>query len=346
MKNSNKPDNSRLPNYFALISIAPALLAVMAYEFANYMIYLIRDLDYPYNPIDGIAILVPMALLMELFSFFLSRILLKKVTKLTDGIQSVASGDYTIKLDSQKLAPFTEVAEDFNKMAKELSSVETLRSNFIKDFSHEFKTPIVSIKGFADLLLEGELAPEEEKEYLTIIAEESSRLSHLAEQTLLMSKLDSQSILSDMTDYDLAEQVRQCVILLSPQWDAKHIELDIELEQMPFLGNKELMSHVWINVINNAIKFTPENGKITITGKLLQDRLLVTISDTGMGMEQSVLANIFNRYYQGDSSHSGKGLGLGLSIAKKIVSLCDGEIYASSTVNVGSTFTINLPARK
>jgi len=346
MKKNSKPDSAKLPNYFAIISIAPAILSVMAYEFVEYMISLIKGPDYAYDPINGIAILVPMALMTELFSFFLSRALAKKISKITNGIREVASGNYDIQLNSKKLVPLTDVADDFNKMTKELSSVETLRSNFIKDFSHEFKTPIVSIKGFADLLLEGGLSEEEQKEYLKIIAEESGRLSHMSEQSLLMAKLDSQAIISNSEEYNLAEQIRQCVILLSPQWESKNIEFNMDLQKLYFYGNKDLMNHVWINIINNAIKFTPESGRITITGKSMDSRLLITITDTGIGMDANELKNIFDRYYQADTSHSSKGLGLGLSIAKKIVNLSNGEIYATSNKGVGSAFTVNLPERK
>lgn len=342
----NIPDSKKLPNYMAVASIAPAILAVMAYELVNYLIHLIRGTVYSYNPIDGIAILVPMALFMELFNFFFSMNLERKLNKLTEGIKAVSEGDFTKRLDADKLAPFTDVAKDFNKMAEDLSGVETFRSDFIKDFSHEFKTPIVSIKGFADLLLEGGLTGEEQREYLSIIAEESGRLSHLSEQTLLMSKLDSQTIITDKTEYDLAEQIRQNIILLSPQWEAKKLNPDITLESMKFYGNKDLTSHIWINIVNNAIKFTPEGGRIKVTGKKIGDDLTVQIEDNGIGMNPEELKNVFIRFYQGDSSHRAAGLGLGLSIAKKIALLSGGDIVASSTKGVGTVFTVTLPVAK
>lgn len=344
MKKNNIPDSSKLPNYFAILSITPAILAVMAYEFVNYMLHIIRGNMYSYDPIDGLGILLPMALLMELFSFFISRAWAKRLSKLTEGIKAVSQGDFTKQLDSKKMTPFSDVADDFNKMTMELSSVETFRADFIKDFSHEFKTPIVSIKGFADLLLEGGLTEAESREYLAIIAEESGRLSHLSEQTLLMSKLDSQTIITDKTDYDLAEQLRQNIILLSPQWEAKQLELDIDLEPMKFTGNKDLVSQIWINIINNAIKFTPEDGTIRVSGKKVEKDFIVSIEDTGIGMDVEEVKNVFNRFYQGDSSHKAKGLGLGLSIAKKIATLSGGDIVVSSTKGAGTVFTVSLPA--
>ena len=217
------PDSSRLPNYFAIISIAPAVISVMAYELVDYMIMVIHPERTDYHPIDGLGILIPMALMMELFSFFLTHHLMKKIKLLTDAIKIVASGNYNIALDEEKSAPLKDVVHDFNMMTEELQSVQTLRTDFISDFSHEFKTPIVSINGFANLLLDSSVTEEDRQEYLQIIAEESDRLAHLAEQTMLMSKLDSQSIIPSKKNYSLDEQIKQKIILLSQLWEGKNI---------------------------------------------------------------------------------------------------------------------------
>ncbi len=337
------PDSSRLPNYFAIISIAPAVISVMAYELVDYMIMVIHPERTDYHPIDGLGILIPMALMMELFSFFLTHHLMKKIKLLTDAIKIVASGNYNIALDEEKSAPLKDVVHDFNMMTEELQSVQTLRTDFISDFSHEFKTPIVSINGFANLLLDSSVTEEDRQEYLQIIAEESDRLAHLAEQTMLMSKLDSQAIIPSKKNYSLDEQIKQKIILLSQLWEGKNITMDIDLSPVTYYGNPDLMSHIWINMLNNSIKYTPENGTIKITLQEKTNNVVFTISDTGNGMTEKEQKQIFNRFYQADLSHSTKGLGLGLAIVHRIIELSEGEISVTSFPGQGSTFTVLLP---
>lgn len=339
-RNKRLDDASKLPNYFAIIAIAPAFLSVMAYELVEYFV----NYNNPdYRPVVGLGMIIPMALLMELYTFFLSRHLNRKVNTLANAINQVAGGNYDVTLDVKKAAPMPDVAENFNKMTAELKSVHTLRNDFINDFSHEFKTPITSINGFANLLLETEVTEEERRQYLTIIAEESSRLSTLAEETLMMSRLDSQQNIIDQEWYALDEQIRQNLILLSKDWGAKLIEIDTDLNPVSYLGNPALMSHIWLNLISNAIKFTPGHGRIAVNLKESGGKIYVSVADNGKGMTKEETSRIFNKYYQADASHATKGLGLGLSIAHRIVELCGGEIQVASTPGEGSTFTVILP---
>ena len=343
MKKYQISDNNKLPNYFALMGIIPAILSVLSYEFLDYMLYVIQPERTDYNPLTGIGMLIPMALMMQFFNFLISKALLRKVNHLVDGIHMVANGNYQVRLDDKKAAPLTEIVQNFNKMTEELQSVQTLRNDFINDFSHEFKTPITSINGFANLLLDTDVSEKERKEYLQIIADESKRLATLAEQTMMMSRLDSQVSIPDKEWYSLDQQLKQNIILLSNQWEAKKISMDIDIDRVPYFGNAQLMSHIWINLLNNAIKFTPEGGTISVSLKQKDHLLFVKISDTGCGMTQEEINYIFNKYYQADSSHTTKGMGLGLSIAHRIVELCEGHIEVSSKKGEGSTFTIILP---
>ena len=291
--------------------------------------------------------MVPMGFFVELFFYIFSLVSMRKVKKITGAIAEIAKGNYDVKLESKRLAPFSEVAESINTMAVDLSSVETLRKEFIGDFSHEFKTPIVSINGFAKLLLEEDVSEEERREYLQIIADESARLSTMSMQTMLLSKLDTQTKVIDKRYFSLDEQIKQKIILLSNEWEKKNIEMDVDLEALNYYGNPEIMSHVWVNLLNNAIKFTPEGGYIAVDGKVdYQGNITVKISDTGKGIEKDKLDKIFFRYYQGDSSHSTKGLGLGLSIVARIMDLCQGKISVESTEGEGSTFIVYLPVVK
>lgn len=306
------------------------------------MLYVIRPQRTDYNPLMGLGILIPMALLMELFTFFVSRHLLKKVKKLTTAINRVAKGDFSVTLDEAHAAPLKEVVRDFNQMTKELQSVETLRCDFTNNFSHEFKTPIAAINGFAQLLIDTEVSEDERQEYLHIIAEESARLTHLAEQTMMLSRLDSQQIIPDKEFYSLDKQLRQTAILLSPAWNEKNISLDIDVRPLSYYGNPALLSQLWINLLNNAVKFTPENGQISICARQEDDTFLVSIQDSGCGIPKEQLPHIFQSYYQGSRSRSPAGLGLGLSIAHRIARLCGGDITAESTPGAGSCFTVSL----
>lgn len=336
-------DNNKLPNYFALMGIIPAILSVLAYEFLDYMIYLIHPERTDYNPLMGIGMLIPMAFLMQFFNFCVSKALLKKVNLLVDALHKVAKGDYQVRLNEKKAAPLTEIVQNFNKMTEELQSVETLRNDFINDFSHEFKTPITSINGFANLLLDTEVSEAEQREYLQIIADESKRLATLAEQTMMMSKLDSQVTIPDKEWYPLDRQLKQNIILLSKDWEAKGITIDTDIDKVSYHGNATLMAHVWINLLGNAIKFTPEAGTITVSLKQKKNSLYIAIQDTGKGMTEEEISRIFHKYYQADTSHATKGMGLGLSIAHRIVELCEGQIEVNSTPGCGSTFTVILP---
>lgn len=364
-KQENIPIYHNLENYFAIIAIIPGFLSIMAYELLAFIIHLIYP-NNTYEPVNGLGILIPMALLMELFTFFFTRSLRKKINHLTDAIEKVAHGDFSIALNEKKAAPFQDVYMNFNQMAEDLQSVETLRTDFINDFSHEFKTPIASIGGFAKLLLDTEVSEEERKEYLQIIAEESDRLTHLAEQTMMMSKLDSQKEMKNKEAFSLDEQIRKVVILLQKSWSEKNLRLDIDLEKLPYFGNPAMMEHIWINLLNNAVKFTPKGGTIQITGKNIKDGstvtavakknphrsshaknsdqwLQITITDSGTGMTEEQCRRIFQKYYQADTSHSGKGLGLGLSIVHRIIELCHGTIHVTSKKGEGSSFTVTLP---
>ncbi len=193
-------------------------------------------------------------------------------------------------------------------MCAELDSVQILRNDFINSYSHEFKTPIASINGFASLFLDKKLPEEEQRQYLEIIVEESARLSKLASNIILLSKLSSQQIIADTERYDLSEQIRQCSIILSKSWLDKKIEFSGEFPTAIFNGNKELMQHLWLNLLGNAVKYTPTGGEIFVEVIPKKETIIVTIADTGEGMAQEVLEHLFDPYYQGDSSHAGQGL--------------------------------------
>ena len=217
-----------------------------------------------------------------------------------------------------------------------------MKNDFINNMTHEFKTPIHSIKGMAEYLQHNEITREEEKEYLNVMAEEAGRLAQLSQNTLLLSKLDHMEVLRKKEEFRLDSQIRDCAILLMPSFEEKNIQLEAELPEMKFYGNEELMKEVWVNLLDNARKYSSEGNLVFVEGKVTQDDLWITVRDEGQGMDEQTKQHLFERYYQGDASHETSGFGMGLPIVKRIVELSGGTIWVESTLGKGTTVTIFL----
>ncbi|MBR4049942.1 MAG: HAMP domain-containing histidine kinase [Clostridia bacterium] len=280
-----------------------------------------------------------------IFEILQYRLVKKHLEKISDMIELLASGNYGAKIKVTRFDVFKKLAKDLNLLSEDLKQVQMFRDDFVNSYSHEFKTPIASINGFAQLLLTDETLDEKtRKKYLQIIADESNRLTGLASNTILLTRLDTQKIITDKKEYSLDEQLRRCVIMFSNDWMAKNIEFSGDgISEITYFGDEDLMQHIWINLIHNAIKFTPENGKISVSSKVQNNRIFVTISDTGIGMTPENAQRIFDKYYTENRNSTSKGLGLGLSIAHKIVKLCGGKITVESKLGECSTFTVELP---
>ncbi|MCD7729046.1 MAG: HAMP domain-containing histidine kinase [Clostridia bacterium] len=285
---------------------------------------------------------IALAIAVTVVMSYLNRQNNKMSHALTEGISKVADGDYTVELTLPKSGMFKDVYSNFNKMTKELSGVQLLKEEFIQDFSHEFKTPIASINGFANLLLEGGESEEERQLYLKIIADESARLSTLAESTLMLNKLENQQLLGEVAEYRLDLQIKDCIIMLERDWSAKNITISSDMDELIYRGNETLMRQVWLNILTNSIKFTPNGGEISVSLKLDGGSIIADIADNGIGMTEEVASHIFDKYYQGDKSHSTTGNGLGLAIAHRIVTLSRGDISVESKPGEGSKFTVKL----
>jgi signal transduction histidine kinase len=268
---------------------------------------------------------------------------LKPIHRLIDATRKVAEGDFSTSVEIKGIYEFEELSNSFNKMTRELSSIETLRSDFISNFSHEFKTPIVSIRGFAKLLMEGNLTEDEKQEYLNIIMTESERLSNLSENILNLTKYEAIEIITEKKPFRLDEQVRRAILLTEPKWGEKEINIDIEMDAVTYNGNADLMQHIWLNLLDNAIKFTNKGGTIGVQLINSSDTISFCIQDDGAGMDEETVRHIFDKFYQGDKSHKQAGNGLGLAITKRIVELCGGTIHVDSSVQKGSIFTVVLP---
>ncbi|MGG2106657.1 HAMP domain-containing sensor histidine kinase [Lysinibacillus pakistanensis] len=271
---------------------------------------------------------------------FLSKKALNPIRKVIESTHRVAAGDFSVKVDIKGIGELEELSESFNKMTQELSSIETLRSDFINNFSHEFKTPIMSIRGFANLLQKNDLTKEERQEYLTIIITESERLATLSSNVLMLAKYENLEIVIDQAPFRMDEQIRRTIILMEPKWSVKDLDINIELEEVTFVGKEEFTQQIWINLLDNAVKFSHYGSYINITLAEEGNEIRFTIQDQGVGMNKATKARIFDKFFQGDTSHARTGNGLGLPLVKRIVELCDGEIMVQSELGIGSIFTV------
>jgi signal transduction histidine kinase len=262
-----------------------------------------------------------------------------------EAMNKIASGDFNVLVKTNELDPFNEVADNLNRMAKELGSLEKLRQDFISDVSHEIQSPLTSISGFAALLRKGNLGESQVLHYANIIETESKRLSKLSENLLRLSNLESEDHNLNSKRYQIDKQIESILLMLEPQWSAKSITLDISLEKTIICADEDLLSQIFINLIHNAIKFTPENGNIGVNLSSNENGIECKISDTGIGISPQDQPRIFERFYKADKSRDRSlgGNGLGLSIVKKIIDLHGGKISLTSEIGKGTEFTVFLP---
>lgn len=293
-------------------------------------------------------------LLLVLNSIFITavivRVTLKKmllpIDRLTDATKKVATGDFSIKLETNREDEIGQLTNNFNEMVKELGSIESLQKEFVDNVSHEIKTPITSIQGFAQLLKDDNISNEEKNEYASIIEEEANRLLSVSTSILRLSKLQNQNRITNKQTIDVSEQIRKTLSLLEPKWKQKEIRFNISMEKNYFYGDKELMFQVWVNLIENAIKFSNRKGQIDITLQTIDSDIQIKIKDYGIGMDEEERKKIFTRFYQIDKSHSARGSGLGLAIVKRIIELSQGTIQVESKKDIGTTITVRLPIEK
>jgi sensor histidine kinase len=274
-------------------------------------------------------------------SIIFTRIPVKPLDELIKGMDRLADGDYSVRINFNKNPGLKKVEHGFNKMAEELQNTELLSSSFINDFSHEFKTPLVSILGFTKLLRKNILTGEEREEYLGIIEEEMKRLYTMANGILNLTKVENQSILTNVTEYNLSEQIRLTVLLLESKWTARNINMNIDFGEYTINANEEMMKQVWINLLDNAIKFSPEGEEISIRISKKNEHIYVSISGKGPHIEDEEINKIFRKFYQSDSSHSTEGTGIGLALVSRIIELHKGRIEVNSDKNI-NTFTVIL----
>lgn len=273
----------------------------------------------------------------------LTRWFIRPIKEIGTAMERIAEGDFSVRLEIKSNSKeIREIFSGFNMMAEELSSIEILKTDFVSTVSHEFKTPVSAIEGYSMLLQNDDNLTDEQKEYVQKIIFNTQRISSLTGSVLLLSKLENQSIVSNKTSFDLDEQIRKSLLALEGAWEQKEIEFEVDLDDTDFVGNESLLHHIWDNLISNAIKFSHQGGIVKIRLQNLENKVIFTISDNGIGISEEAKKHIFDKFYQADSSHKEEGNGLGLALVKKIVDLEGGEIFVQNNQDGGCTFTVVL----
>ena len=273
-----------------------------------------------------------------------NQLFLKPLNALSDAMKKVEMGHYDERVSTDvHIRELNRLMRGFNRMTKEISSVEMLKKDFISYFSHEFKTPMTSIRGFSRQIKEQQLTEEKQKEYIDIIYRESNRLIKMSANVLMLTKLEHQSTLSDVKEFSLDEQLRQSLLLLEDGWSEKNLDLDIDLDPVVIKSNEEIVTQIWVNILGNAIRYSAEGGKLKISCRKEGAFAKIRIKDEGQGMPDEVRERIFEKFYQGDASHGASGNGLGMAIVKRIVDLCQGKIVIKSQINKGTVVIVYLP---
>lgn len=335
-KKKNFSLNLRLSLFVAAELVVAVLVVFGIDELLRNVIF--QDFEFP--------LLAEVAIIGITIVFFsthaVSMYFFSPLKELSNAMARVAEGDFSVRLESKsKAKEIQEVYSGFNMMASELQSIEILKTDFISDVSHEIKTPACTIEGYATLLSGAENLGGEQEEYVSKILYNTRRLSSLTGNILLLSKLENQSIPTNRTRFWVDEQIRQAIVSLEPLWDKKKIEFDADMDEVEYFGCESLMYQVWMNIISNAIKFSPEGGAVTVSVKREGGFIKVSVADCGPGIPEEAKKRIFDKFYQADASHKTEGNGLGLALVKRILEMEGGEISAENA-GCGAEFTVTL----
>lgn len=275
-------------------------------------------------------------------AFILGKLILVPANKIIDGMEKLANGEYDTRIDLGKYESFKGLEAGFNSLAAQLGNTEIFRSDFVNNFSHEIKTPIASINGLLPLMKNGNLPRDKQNRYLEIIEEEINRLSVMTTNMLNLAKVEKQEILTERTKINLSEQLRSCVLLLEKKWSSKNLNLSLDFDEYSVYVNEEMFRQVWINLLDNAIKFSNYDGELKITVEKSLGAVLVNIENQGEQIPEEEYDKIFNKFYQTKSSRKKEGNGIGLSIVKKIIELHSGSISVKSDKEK-TVFTVCVP---
>ena len=288
--------------------------------------------------------------LFKLADYIRRKIMVERPTRvITEATERIMSGDFSVRIqpmESSGMEGFNQIAMAINRMAEELSGVETLRTDFIANVSHEMKTPLAVMQNYGTLLQTPDLSEEKRMEYAKGITDGSRRLADMMTNILKLNRLENQQIYPEASEFDLGEQLCECLLAYETVWEKANIEIETEIaEGVIVKADAELLGHVWNNLFSNAFKFTPSGGTVRVSLTATAHHAIVKVTDTGCGMTAEVGAHIFEKFYQGDTSHSVRGNGLGLALVKRVIDIMHGEIAVESAVGKGSTFTVRIGRR-
>lgn len=332
--------------YFALVAVL--ILVIVTLLLSAVLFLLFRRGEIPPGPAGMFPIefaVILGAILGTVVTILIVKQIFQPIGRLSKGLRRVSAGDFSVRLNEKSMfAAIREMYGDFNAMAAELAGVETLRSDFVSNVSHEFKTPLAAIEGYAALLQNKGLSSERAEDYLQKIVSNARKLSVLTGNILNLSKLENRQSLPDARTFDLSEQIRKAILMLESEWEAKNITFDLSLPDVRYCGSEGILFHVWYNLIANAVKFSVQNGTVRIELRTVPGKICVTVEDHGCGIDEKTLPHIFEKFYQGDASRSAEGNGLGLALVKRVVTLCGGEVLVCSEAGKGSAFTVTLPS--
>lgn len=330
--------------FFSVLVFLILMVAMLLNVFLTIILFRSGILESQPREITLIVFAVVSVIVGMIFSRFAARRPIGTIVEISDATKEIAKGNFNVRLNEDiRVTEIQTMAHNFNLMTRELSATEMLRNDFIENVSHEFKTPLAAIEGYVTLLQRKGLSEEKRKEYTERILFNTKRLSALTGNILLLSRLENQEIEIKKENYSLDEQLREIILMYEPQWSGKNLDLDIDLDPAVCCGNKDLLAQVWQNLIGNAVKFVADNGRIRVLLRQKENAIEVSVVDNGSGMTAEVMNRIYEKFYQGDTSRSSSGNGLGLTLAKRIVDLHDGTIHVSSKVGSGTTFTVTLP---
>ena len=325
--------------YYVLIAMAEIAIGAVVAVILSWLFDRVFNLHLS----SPIWVLVFSIILSCVLGYFLSILIFSPITRLSEAMRQVSRGDFSHRLEPpNRVQEIREIYDNFNLMVQELSATEIIQTDFVSNVSHEFKTPINAIEGYATLLQDGHETPEQAM-YVEKILLNTHRLNQLVGNILLLSKVDHQSINSNQTTFRLDEQIRQAIVLLEPKWEAKEIEFDVNLDSVSFTGNESMLLHVWVNLLDNAIKYDPFAGMVSLSLEQQAQQIVFTIEDTGPGIAPEAQKHIFDKFYQSDSSHTTEGNGLGLALTKRVLDTCGGQIWVENLPEAGCRFTVTLP---
>lgn len=348
----NREKQKTAQSLFSLRGYLAFFLTVSGIVTFSFLLFL-DSMDISFADIRGSAIItfvnvVFLSLLCTLVDGIRRKYTVERpVKRILNATEKMTDGDFSARIAPfhgiDSMNEFDAIIENFNKMAEEINNVETLRTDFIANVSHELKTPLAIIQNYATMLQDPALPGEKQVEYAKTVADASRRLTDLITNILKLNKLENQQIFPDSKEYDLSEQLCECLLDFEDVWEKKELDIETDIdENIMITAEGELLTHVWNNLFSNAMKFTEPGGKITVNLKAEGDYAVVRVSDTGCGMSPEVGRHMFEKFYQGDKSHATQGNGLGLALVKRVIDIFRGEISVDSTLGKGSTFIVRL----